>query len=169
MAMLQTRWRKGRLGESLTSFLQKWMPQEAVAMPLTEAFDLTYDQGRLGGEAALAPLTEPLWQALLHLPALRDFWTAELRAAHYLHLLHMIPPAWCMDPTPLPPGTVIAGLGITGWAELPRLEATGPSFARHEVAENKVVLTATSAIGAGWRARYALWDGQITLQEAFLL
>lgn len=168
MTMLQNRWRKGRFSEPLTSFLGEWMPQEPLDTTLPETFDLVCDAGGLSAEGALLPVTLPAWQALLHLPALRDFWTAELRASHYAHLLRMIPQAWCMDPAPLPPGTVIAGLGITAWEELPRLEAAGRSFARQVVAENKVVLTAASAIGAGWRARYTRRDGQIVLAAAFL-
>ena len=33
-----------------------------------------------------------------------------------------------MDPTPLPPGAVIAGLGITNWHDLSKLEAKGRHF-----------------------------------------
>ncbi|TDU71088.1 hypothetical protein EI77_02206 [Prosthecobacter fusiformis] len=168
MGMLQNRWKKGRLGDELTKFLRDWMPQEPVETALPETFDLTWDGSLLEGEGKLLPLTQPGWQALLHLHALRDFWTAELRASHYAHLLQMIPQAWFMDPTPLPPGSVIAGLGITGWAELPRLEAEGRQFIQHPVGENKVVLSAVSAIADSWRARYQMRDGQIVLQEAFL-
>ena len=169
MTMLQARWRKGRLPEPLTSFLQSWMPQEPLPTPVPESFEIRLESGQLCAEAALAPIQHPVWQALLHLPALRDFWTAELRASHYAHLLQMIPPAWCMDPAPLPPGSVIAGLGISSWAELPRLEASGRSFLRHTVGENQVVLSTSSAIADSWLARYTLRDGQINLQDAFLL
>ncbi len=168
MAMLQTRLRKGRLSATLAAFLTEWMPQEAVTPAVTEPFKLTWENGRLAAEGALAPVTLPVWHALLHLPALRDFWTAELRASHHAHLLHMIPPAWCMDPAPLPPGSVIAGLDITNWDELPRLTDAGRRFSQHTLGENKVVLSAETAIGDPWLARYTVRDGQIVLQDAFL-
>ncbi|MEN3943708.1 hypothetical protein WJU23_20580 [Prosthecobacter sp. SYSU 5D2] len=168
MAMLQARHRKGRFSETITAFLNEWMPQEPISHELPEAFEITFEQSTLHSDGPLTSVTSPLWHAMLHLPALRDFWTAELRASHYTHLLQMIPPAWCMDPAPLPPGTVIAGLDITSWAELPRLEASGRQFRKQTMAENKVVLSAVSAIDASWRARYTRRDGQIVLQDAFL-
>lgn len=168
MAMLQARWRKGRFGDSLNAFLNEWLPQEEVVSALPETFEITFDQGRIGGDSVFSPVAQPVWHALLHLPSLHDFWMAELRASHYEHLLKMIPQAWCMDPTPLPPGSVIAGLGITSWDELPRFIESGHRFNRHHVGENKVVLSAASTIGNSWLARYALRDGQITLEDAFL-
>lgn len=168
MTMLQTRCHKGRLSESLTAFLNEWMPQDPILPKTPETFEISFAEGSLRSDGPLSPVSSPLWHALLHLPALRDFWTAELRASHYAHLLQIIPQAWCMDPAPLPPGTVIAGLGITGWEELPRLAATGVEFSQISVAENKVVLSAISAIDASWRARYTRRDGQIVLQDAFL-
>jgi hypothetical protein len=65
---------------------------------------------------------------LLHLPVLRDFWRKELRAARYERLRHVLPKVWAMDPTTLPPGAVIAGLGITNWHDLSKLEAKGRHF-----------------------------------------
>jgi hypothetical protein len=168
MAMLQTRCRKGRLSETLTAFLKEWMPQNSVSPDLPETFEITFAQRTLRCDGPLAPVSSPLWHALLHLPALRDFWTAELRASHYAHLLQMIPQAWCMDPAPLPPGTVIAGLGISSWADLPHLTESASQFHQQAMAENKVVLSAVSAINASWRARYTRRDGQIVLQDAFL-
>lgn len=169
MGMLQTRLRKGRFSASLAGFLNDWMPAGNVAEELPDEFEITCGQGGLqSDEDSLQPVVQPAWQALLHLPALRDFWTSELRASHYAHLLQMIPQAWCMDPAPLPPGSVIAGLNIPNWDELPRLEAGDRPFARHPVGENKVVLVASSAITEAWRARYTQRDGQIVLQDAFL-
>lgn len=168
MAMLQNRQRKGRLPERLAAFLTNWMPEASVSTELPEVFEISLLDGQLSTpDAVLAPVTDPVWQALLHLPALREFWTAELRASHFEHLQRRVPRAWCMDPEPLPPGTVIAGLGITGWHELPRLEADGRQFAQHAADENKVVLAAVSAIGDGWRARYTRRDGQISLEDVF--
>lgn len=165
MAALQAKVKKGRLPTDVLTFLQGWMPQAPVSTERPEAFDLV--SGHLGLHSAeLREIGNPAWQALLHLPALRDFWTAELRAAHYTHLLKCVPKAWCMDPAPLPPGAVIAGLGIGQWEDLDTLQG---HFKRHPLDENRVVLTAERTISDGWRARYVLQEGQITLQEAFFL
>lgn len=166
--MLQTRVAKGRFSETVLAFLHAWMPAEAVQVADAESFELHHSESGLISPE-LPGLGNPAWQALLHLPALREFWTAELRAAHYQHLVKMIPQAWCMDATPLPPGAVIAGLGISTWEELSRLEAEGRKFQRQPLNENRVVLTAVSAIGDSWRARYVKSDGQITLQDAWHL
>jgi hypothetical protein len=169
MTILQTRWRKGRLNPELQAFLETWMPLDTVETSIPETFDISRDESGLKAEGNLAPVAQPVWQALLHLPALRDFWIAELRASHFSHLLQMIPRAWCMDLQPLPPGTVISGLGITGWHELPSLEEGGIKLVRYSLGENKVVLSAISTITDPWRARYTLREGQIVLQDSFLL
>lgn len=169
MTMLQTRWRKRRFSPELQAFLDLWMPLEKIETTLPETFDISRDASGLQAEGNLGLVTQPVWQALLHLPALRDFWTAELRASHFAHLLQMIPQAWCLDSEPLPPGSVIAGLGISGWHELARLEEGGLKLARHSLGENKVVLSAISTITDPWRARYTLREGQIVLQDSFLL
>jgi hypothetical protein len=78
--------------------------------------------------SSLPWLNDPAWTALLRLPALRSAWMSDLRASHFEHLLHLLPPAWVMDTTPLPPGAVIPGLEIASWPELIRLRGTGREF-----------------------------------------
>lgn len=56
-------------------------------------------------------------RAMLHLPILRPFWQQELRQAHFDSLRGLVAPAWLLDDTPLPHGSIIAGLGITSWAD----------------------------------------------------
>ncbi|MCE9520073.1 MAG: hypothetical protein K8R87_11050 [Verrucomicrobia bacterium] len=65
-----------------------------------------------------ASLNESLWLALLHLRPLRDFWERELRRATVDSLLDLLPDAWLLDPTPLPPGSVIPRLEIASWNDL---------------------------------------------------
>ena len=151
------------------------MPQTTVARDVTEIrLALDADGGvslshTIAGADAGNDLafSHPTWQALLHLPALRDFWTAELRASHHAHLLQVIPHAWCMDPTPLPPGSVIAGLGITSWDGLERIESAR-RFTRHPVGEGNTVLVANPVPVAFIHASYTHRDGQIILQDAHL-
>jgi len=65
-----------------------------------------------------ASLNDPLWPALLHLRPLRDFWERELRRATVAALLDLLPDAWLLDPTPLPPGSVIPRLELDSWNSL---------------------------------------------------
>lgn len=67
-------------------------------------------------EAALAPL----WGALLHLRPLRQGWERYLRRQHLIRLRGLLPRAWLLDPTPVPPGAVIPGLEVADWAEFIR-------------------------------------------------
>lgn len=53
----------------------------------------------------------PTWHALLRLRPLREFWVHQLRAKHLAALAEVLPPAWIIDPAPLPPGAVLPGLG----------------------------------------------------------
>jgi hypothetical protein len=78
--------------------------------------------------AAKEPFLLQCW--LLHLPALRAQWEKRMRSARLGLLKRIIPWAWLpQSERDLPPGTVIAGLGVTSWsaaANLPQV-ATDPS------------------------------------------
>src|SRR6218665_2766693 len=78
MTMLQTRWRKGRFAPELQAFLDVWMPKESLETAFPETFDLFRNEKGLLTEGSMTPVAQPVWQALLHLPALKDFWIAEL-------------------------------------------------------------------------------------------
>ncbi|TLD68472.1 hypothetical protein FEM03_22475 [Phragmitibacter flavus] len=58
-----------------------------------------------------------IWPALLRLPGLRGFWEQQLRGSVLETLLSVTPQAWLVDPTPLPPGSVTAGLDVGSWAD----------------------------------------------------
>lgn len=58
---------------------------------------------------------------LLHLPALRMFWIQSLREQRFLHLTRHVPKAWHKEEVQPPPGSVVAGLNIANWEELPGL------------------------------------------------
>ncbi|MEO9169642.1 MAG: hypothetical protein ABI282_00450 [Candidatus Baltobacteraceae bacterium] len=61
-----------------------------------------------------ASLEEKLLFALFHHPALRDLLRAELGAEAFARLSPAFPKTWILDPRPLPPQAVIAGLDIQG-------------------------------------------------------
>lgn len=76
-------------------------------------------------------LGSSLWLALLRLRQLRDFWERELRRNGLDQLLALLPDAWLLDPTPLPPGAVIPRLEIGSWGDLPQCLASGHRFEIH--------------------------------------
>ena len=109
---LAARVAKRRLPEDLRQFLEKWAgdstsaPMEATLGESTDGWHL-----QTGGLVGF-----PKERALLHLPALRAFWIQELRLSHFTALQEIVPTAWFIDETPVPPGAVIAGIGISSWA-----------------------------------------------------
>lgn len=195
MAALQARVHKQRLPEPLLTFLDPWLPREQpTADSPSGRFHLALSRcnGSIRMQAGpVAAIANPRWWALLRLPALRDFWIAELRASHHAHLLHIVPQAWLLDPAPLPPGAVIAGLELADWRHLPHRRSPGDDFQLQRpgfetvhlsaevappawLAHLETALTARDAVlvrdetAEAWLiARYQLTDGEITLADAF--
>lgn len=112
----------GLLGQTLG----RWGVAHAAGVG-AEGFQLTF--GLLNDRLWLCDglAGEALERALLHLPALRDFWRQELRHAHFEALKAVVPKAWVREETPVPPGAVIHGLGITSWSEVSRLNGREPA------------------------------------------
>jgi hypothetical protein len=189
---------KSRLPADLAAFLDHWSP--SVSPPDGPAeFALLLGQNESGLQlqgASMSFACDPLWWALLRLPALRDAWAADLRASHFEHLVKLLPYAWVVDPAPLVPGSEIAGLGLGSWRDLARLRDAGRSFDLRKLGDaNKdrppLLLTrgiaGTEWSGAiekaladrdcllvdrpeftqWWLARYGLRDGQVVLVEAY--
>lgn len=166
MTLLQTRWRKQVFAAPLQAFLDRWLPRDPTGS-LPEVFELGLEGDWLNA-APLPSLLDPRWQALLHLPALRAFWIASLRAAHARHLQQVVAPAWCLDPTPLPPGSVIAGLDIGSWHELPALLARGERLTEVTVGADRVLRREAPAEAEACTARYRRReDGKIVLDQAW--
>lgn len=123
--VLQARVTKGRIAGPLGDFLAHWLslaPAREDNPDLWLSFNYAQDQAELklvGGSATLAH--SPLEQALLHLPALRSFWSQELRLQHFVALRSLVPQAWLMDPAQVPPGAVIQGLDTVSWERTPQL------------------------------------------------
>lgn len=59
-------------------------------------------------------LEEKLVLALLHHPALKTFWQAQLGKENFDWFLPWVPPGWILDPAPAPPQAVIPGLTVQG-------------------------------------------------------
>lgn len=166
MTLLQTRWRKQALAAPLQVFLDRWLPREAVGA-LPEVFELSLCGGWLNA-APVPALIDPRWPALLHLPALRAFWIAHLRAAHAQHLQQHVAPAWCLDLTPLPPGSVIAGLDVGSWDELPALLARGERLTQVTVGADRVLRREAALEAETFTARYRRReDGKIVMELAW--
>lgn len=117
--ILQARVSKARIAEPLGSFLAHWMalaPTSEVGAELWLSFDYVQEQDDITLTAGSAPLaSSPLEQALLHLPALRSFWSQELRRQHFEALQSLVPKAWFLDGAEIPPGAVIQGLDAVSW------------------------------------------------------
>lgn len=121
-----------RLPEALSSWLQAWKPSTAPStIQPGKSLCLTMQETQQGWQ--LTPeqmnwLGDAWWRAWLHLPALRSFWATALRANHLTALHSQIPMTWCVDPRPLPPGTILPHLNLAAWASLVRLTSQGRSF-----------------------------------------
>lgn len=80
------------------------------------------------GKIAVTPPYKPALEeksafGLLHHPALRPYWQAELGEELFLLLTTVMPRTWILDPAPVPPSAVIPGLStgsrvITNWRDL---------------------------------------------------
>jgi hypothetical protein len=97
-------------------------------------FDLTL--ARFGQQSQVVGLQRPLstdWLghcADFHLPTRREGWIRQLRRARFGRMRQMLP-ATLRSPAEhpeLPPGTVLQGLGISGWDRLIELRGQGRSF-----------------------------------------
>lgn len=118
--VLEARVAKGRIAGDLGAFLAHWLSlasQRAASDELWLTFDLMPDHIRLvaGGESLAESLLE---RALLHLPALRPFWSQELRQQHFEALKAIVPQAWPLDAAVVPPGAVIQGFGVASWGQM---------------------------------------------------
>jgi hypothetical protein len=166
MTLLQTRWRKQAFAAPLQAYLEHWLPRESAGS-LPESFELSLRGGWLT-RVPLPALSDPRWQALLHLPALRGFWIANLRASHAHHLQQRVSPAWCLDSAPLPPGSVIAGLNIGSWDELPALRARDQGLAEVAVGHARVLRREPSPEAETFTARYRRReDGRIAMEQVW--
>lgn len=143
---------KKRLPEALQTFLEKWMPRlENTEEALEVRFEGREDEIWLVEGGLVSSAAE---RALLHLPALRSFWAQELRQAHFEALRQSVPQAWFADDAVIPPGAVIAGLGVADW-----------SLARDVVRQEKLFVRVKEATWAAKAVFHRDAKGQIVLRD----
>lgn len=175
--VLQARVAKGRIAGPLGDFLAHWLslaPSKGADSDLWLSFNYAPDQAALklaGGSATLSH--SPLEQALLHLPALRSFWSQELRQQHFVALRNLVPQAWLMDSAQVPPGAVIQGLNTVSWDQTPQWrgqqweiqDPKGQVLANRFLSQNSI-LTFRPASGVILKAQYGRNDtGRVVLRS----
>ncbi len=119
--------------EHLRAWLKPWLAVASCEPPVTanEPAQLTWDDESWRMLSPSGPELSVSWATvlmLLHLPSLRTFWRQSMRASRLRRLQTVLPKAWALDPTIVPPGAVIAGLGITNWDQLPSKVTQGRTF-----------------------------------------
>lgn len=73
-------------------------------------------------------LEEKLLLALLWNRNLRMYWRQEMGAAFFDRMIELVPRAWVLDPSPLPPHAGIPGLELTNWQQLKELSQREREF-----------------------------------------
>jgi hypothetical protein len=108
---------------------------DLLNIPKSELVQYAIKKGLVAVTPPYKPaLEEKLAFALLHHPALRQFWEQALGREIFLHLTTLMPHTWVLDPTPIPPSATIPDLMIGGravmnWRDL----ATATQKERHLV------------------------------------
>lgn len=124
-------WLTQQLGEAWkTTPAEEYQPAEDTLYRFFELFDWqSVPAVRALAENAAAgknPITPPfkphledkLWLALLWSPALKKVWETTLRSSHLERLRSIVPFAWVVDPTPLPPHAALPRLNVHSWDEV---------------------------------------------------
>ncbi len=177
--LLRHRVEKERFPETLNAFLQQWLPADSRENIEAEPFvlRLTGPEPALQIHSGTHPwVSDARSWALLHLPALRHFWIGELRQSHFEQLQRLVPYAWCVDPTPVPAGAVIADLNLPDWQSVAKsgrkftvVTADGnqqPWSGVEYASPVSVVLTEAQESAVTITARYGLQEGKIVLLDA---
>ena len=171
--LLTVRLERGLLDEASTAWIKTWCEgsDTALALPIDserqtevawsgKSWQVVSVAGSDGDLAWLPVLM------LLHLPVLRSFWRRALRAQRFAWLSRALPKVWAVDVQPVKPGSVIAGLGITSWQDLPKVLQAGRSF--------EAITLKTSVVrqvdAATWSAILSeAKPGELWLRETFSL
>ncbi len=162
----------GRLPPTLSPWLQDWRPSTIPrAMPPGDLLSLTLRESPQGWQ--LAPdqadwLGDAWWRAWLHLPALRSFWATALRANHLMALLAQVPHTWCMDPQPLPPGSILPQLNLAAWSDLAGQIAQGRTFCLQTRAQTQALRAELSQETLQQAIAQALSHSGSVLTETFV-
>lgn len=150
--MLTTRLERGLVDVETAAWIRRWSGSPGTEPPLGEEGHAgavwqgrTWQVADLDGQEWPKPWLQALF--LLHLPVLKSYWRRALRSQRFAWMSKVLPKVWAIDATPLRPGAVIAGLGIAGWEDLPKLLEQGRGFAVVDLA------------GGSQEVNAALWPG----------
>jgi hypothetical protein len=134
--LLGIRLERGLLDEASTAWIKTWCGNHLgsdLPLPVDSEFEteLVWSAKVWQVAKVVNGDAEGSWQPvlmLLHLPALRSFWSRALRSQRFTWMTKALPKVWAVDTHTIRPGTVIAGLGITSWTDLPKLMLAGRAF-----------------------------------------
>lgn len=129
---LFNRWKKNHLSSSNAATLEYLFgaaPEAPISSPGPATIEFVSDGVGARVIASDQPnIADPRCWAALHLPGLRSWWAQALRGTHFQNLTTVLPNAWALEAVSVPPGSVIAGLDLPDWAQLPRCIAAGRQF-----------------------------------------
>jgi hypothetical protein len=69
-----------------------------------------------------------IWPALIRMKPLQSFWELEMRTNHYQTMKKVLPDAWVLDSSPIPPGAVIPRLEISDWGDIETIRYGGRDY-----------------------------------------
>jgi hypothetical protein len=105
------------------------LDSESTALAISHHVDLNPSSKAPSAPIPLSAEDEPaIWPALLRMKPLQSFWELEMRTNHYQTMKDLLPDAWVLDPSPIPPGAVIPRLEISDWGDIEPLRAVSSSF-----------------------------------------
>ena len=105
------------------------LDSESTALAISHHVDLNPSSKAPAAPIPLSAEDEPaIWPALLRMKPLQSFWELEMRTNHYQTMKEVLPDAWVLDPSPIPPGAVIPRLGISDWGDIESLSSGSSSF-----------------------------------------
>ena len=104
-----------------------------------------------------AYLEEKLWLALIHHPILRPYWEQSMGVKDFTRLHSLVPLTHVLDPRPVPPHAVIAGLYAKGQAVSSYLELKSLSRS-----ERSYVLKPSGFSPTAWGSRGVILGRELT-------
>ena len=116
---------------SLSVTPQSVLLKEIFLEPKAVPFELTSNAVFKAPSRPDAVHLLPVWLAMFKSRLLGELWGLEMRS-NLRETLDTVTPHTCfLAATPPPPGSVIGGLEIASWAQLPELRSQGRSFRIH--------------------------------------
>jgi len=130
------------------------LDSESTALAISHHVDLNPSSKAPSAPIPLSAEDEPaIWPALLRMKPLQSFWELEMRTNHFQTMKDVLPDAWVLDPTPIPPGAVIPRLEISDWGDIETIRYSGRDYKLSEAwqkEESKTSLT-SKVLLEDWR------------------